>query len=371
MCSGFGNRGRSASTGVIVLLMVIVLRGPLARQWEREHPGRPRPKETIVRVAVQPSNICGPVAPSSQLPTTPGSDAATTKVTRSSSASGATVRAFTTTGTGIYDVSMDMPNSWRPEELEFQFGNTSIRAERDKLFPQTLRNSGHPFSIERFTDVGFTINDGGCVGISYSVIWIRGKQNTTLTNRVDKAPKQTRPLAATHRNPTIATQPPPRIDLPISVLIDSPSDPAITVENLSDSVVDGVGWELVMFRTSDQAFLSYARQNIGYVKPHSKSARYSMQLNTLPRAPGGDQIVDGDNLIGTLSVDCPTCKGNTLIVSFIWGKSGWFCDVPQGNGRLLLPKDMSKDKIIQFIETLNTISKPEERTLIASKTEAH
>ena len=158
-----------------------------------------------------------------------------------------------------------------------------------------------------------------------------------------------------------ATGPLAKSNISLTVLISSPSDPAITVENPSDAVVDGVRWELVMFRTSDQAFFSYVTQHIGYVKPHSKSARYTMQLNSLPHAPGGGQLIDGDKLIGTLSVDCPICKGNTLIVSFVWGSSGWFFEMPEGNGKLLLPKDMSQGGIEQFIDSLHAITKPDER----------
>jgi hypothetical protein len=117
-----------------------------------------------------------------------------------------------------------------------------------------------------------------------------------------------------------------------------------------------------MFRTTDQAFFSYAAQNIGYVKPHSKSARYTMQLNTLPQAPGGGQIVNGENFIGALSVDCPACRGTTLIVRFVWGRSGWFYEVPDGNGQLVLPKDMSKNTISHFAESINATVKPQDRT---------
>lgn len=150
----------------------------------------------------------------------------------------------------------------------------------------------------------------------------------------------------------------------LTVSLVGPTDPAIVVDNQTDNVAEGITWELVMFRTTDGAFFSYATQNIGYVKPHSKSARYTMQLNTLPRAPGGGQIANGESFIGTLAVDCPTCLGTTVIVSFAWGSSGWFYQVPDGNGRLLLPKDMSKGTVSQFIELINAAVKSDQRTPI-------
>jgi hypothetical protein len=153
-------------------------------------------------------------------------------------------------------------------------------------------------------------------------------------------------------------------ELALAVSLVGPTAPAIVVENQTDNLVEGITWELVMFRTTDQAFFSYATQNIGYIKPHSQSARYAMQLNTLVQAPGGGPIADGECFIGALSVDCPTCRGTTLIVSFVWDRSGWFYEVPDGNGRLVLPKDMSKDTVSKFIESLNAAIKAADRTPI-------
>ena len=158
----------------------------------------------------------------------------------------------------------------------------------------------------------------------------------------------------------------PKISLALSVGIMGPSDPEIIVENPSDSLADRILWELVMFRVSDQAFFSFTTQDIGYLKPHSKSPGYSMHLETLPRAPGGDQLRDGDEFIGTLSVDCPTCKGTTLIVSFVWHKSGWFYEVPNGNGGLLLPKGMSKEAITEYVGWLQSIVPAQDRRPILS-----
>jgi hypothetical protein len=150
--------------------------------------------------------------------------------------------------------------------------------------------------------------------------------------------------------------------LELTVSLVGATAPAIVVDNQTDNLAEGLVWELVMFRTTDQMFFSYATQNIGYVKPHSKSARELMQLNTLVQAPGGGgQIANGESFVGTLSIDCPSCRGTTLIVSFVWGTSGWFYKVPDGDGRLILPKDMSKGTVSQFIESVNTAITPATR----------
>ena len=141
--------------------------------------------------------------------------------------------------------------------------------------------------------------------------------------------------------------------------------PSIVVDNQTDDVAEGIRWELVMFRTTDQKFFSYASQDIGYLKAHSKSNRYIMNLNSIPQAPdGGGAVANGESFIGTLSVDCPSCLGTSLVVSFVWGSSGWFYQLPGGKGKLLLPKDLSKDAVSRFISYVTDLVKPGDRIQI-------
>lgn len=154
-------------------------------------------------------------------------------------------------------------------------------------------------------------------------------------------------------------------DIPLSVAIVNPSQPAILVENLSDKLAENITWELVMIRLRDQAFFSFSTQNIGYVKAHSKSAPYSMELNSISKAPspGADMVRDGDDFIGSVAIDCPYCVGVTLAVSFKWGHSGWFIQLPDGNGRLLTPRDMTNEKVTEFINILGSLE-PQNRSMI-------
>ena len=174
---------------------------------------------------------------------------------------------------------------------------------------------------------------------------------------------------STHQRENVKAGNPPvqATGLPLLVSMYGPSDPAIAVENPSDSLAEGVTWELVMFRTTDQAFFSYPTQNIGYVKPHSKSSKYALSLSTLPHAPGsGDvttgQITNGDTFIGCIAVDCPLCTGVTLIVGFTWGINGWFHEVPAGNGKLLLPPTLSSRQVVaRYINGVDATVRPEQR----------
>ncbi len=225
-------------------------------------------------------------------------------------------------------------------------------------------------------------NVAAAIGLSVCLIllfWLHWGEIKPLVTKQSPTSAQNKPPTkpsvgpASPSTPVAPLKPPSKPNLhpnrksglELAVSLVNPTAPDIVVDNQTDDLAEGITWELVMFRTTDQAFFSYATQSIGYVKPHSQSARYAMDLNKLIQAAGtGGQIANGESFMGTLVVDCPTCLGTTLIVSFVWGDSGWFYKAPGGNGKLLMPKDMSKSTISQFIELINSTVKPEERTPI-------
>jgi hypothetical protein len=150
----------------------------------------------------------------------------------------------------------------------------------------------------------------------------------------------------------------------LSVSLIQPVEPAIVVENLSDNVANEVTWEFVAFRTADLTFFTFPTRPLGFIKAHGKNTPNALQLDILPypRTPGASGLNNGDNLVGTLLVDCPTCRGNTLIVNLVWRSGGWFYDDPDSHG-LLVPKDMTANSIRGYLEYLNTV-KAEDRKVI-------
>ena len=140
--------------------------------------------------------------------------------------------------------------------------------------------------------------------------------------------------------------------LKITATLKNPEDLVIFASNKSSRVADGVKWELMTFRTSDYSVFSYATQDLGYVKPHSDSANYEMDLSTLPKGPhDGAELSRGDTLVGSLSIDCPECEGTTYIVHIKYGFNGWYCEYPQGKGRLLgLKKGTTPDVYTEALE---------------------
>jgi hypothetical protein len=199
-------------------------------------------------------------------------------------------------------------------------------------------------------------------------------EGTTPDKQLVVNPYVVSPILKTHSvsslSPKSSAEPAPAApnqNTPIVLIanIVNPKSPAIVVENTSDNVAEGITWELVLYRTRDLAFMSFATQNIGYVKPHSTGAKYSMDLLNIPKLTDGDpQIINGDVFIGTLAVDCPDCRGNTYIVQFVWGESGWLYELKDYHGKLAVAKDNTKEGKEAYIEGLDRLIPPNDKIRI-------
>jgi hypothetical protein len=143
----------------------------------------------------------------------------------------------------------------------------------------------------------------------------------------------------------------------------NPQSPTIVASNRSGEVTESVHYSMILFRSSDLQFFSFTTQDIGYIKPHSNSAPYLME--NVPRfADANGQINDGDELTGSVAVDCPKCAIQTYIVHFVWKRTGWFYESQQKAG-YLLPKDMSQDGRSKYIQLLTSNVLAKERNEIA------
>lgn len=108
--------------------------------------------------------------------------------------------------------------------------------------------------------------------------------------------------------------------IPLSLSVVDPALPGLVIQNDTDVTADGLIWQLVTYRESDLAAFSFAVQAIGYVKPHSRTAVYSMSLANMVKASnGGRELNPGDVLDGSLTLDCPTCTGETYVIHLEWG----------------------------------------------------
>jgi hypothetical protein len=125
--------------------------------------------------------------------------------------------------------------------------------------------------------------------------------------------------------------------------------PSLVISNSSERIADGVIWGVIALRTSDLSYFGFATQSIGYIKPRSESASYLLDLPRIQKVSDGNgQIADGDELTGSIFIDCPQCEIQTYIVHFVWGHAGWFFESPRKAG-YIVPKDMSKDGRAKYI----------------------
>jgi len=158
-------------------------------------------------------------------------------------------------------------------------------------------------------------------------------------------------VSPTPQEPAKPTQPETPVMLTAEFI--SPASPALSVYNPSADVEEGVLWEMVAFRTSDLCFFGFQTQRIDFIKPQSRSANMAMELATMPKnAEGCDGAIrEGDELTGSVSIDCPRCSIQTYIVHLVWKESGWYFE-SDTKGGYIVPKDMSKEgrqKYVQFM----------------------
>jgi hypothetical protein len=162
---------------------------------------------------------------------------------------------------------------------------------------------------------------------------------------------------------------PPQIETPVllTAKFTDPASPSLSVYNPSADVVEDVLWDMVAFRTSDLCFFGFQTQKIDFIKPQSKSANMMMELATMPKnAEGCDgSIREGDELTGSVSIDCAHCSIQTYIVHLVWRKSGWYFESDMKAG-YIVPKDMSNEgrqKYVQMLTSEQFASKRIEITL--------
>jgi hypothetical protein len=157
----------------------------------------------------------------------------------------------------------------------------------------------------------------------------------------------------------------PETPVQLSAQFYDPQAPSIVVYNPSDHVVESVNYGMILFRASDLSYFSFSTQTIGYVKPQASSPPYSMP--TTPAVSEGNvQLADGDELTGSVSVDCPKCKIQTYIIHLVWRRSGWFFESQQKAG-YIVPKDMSKDGRAKYVQLFTSGVFAKERTEIVLK----
>jgi hypothetical protein len=138
------------------------------------------------------------------------------------------------------------------------------------------------------------------------------------------------------------TEPKASVSVLLKAEFINPSSLSIGLYNPSEDVVENVSWAMAAFRASDLCFFSFPTQAIGYIKPESRNANYAMPLSTMQKYNEGcDGVLrSGDELTGSVSIDCPRCSIHAYIIHLVWEQSGWYFEYPEKAGYVML-KDMS------------------------------
>jgi hypothetical protein len=64
-------------------------------------------------------------------------------------------------------------------------------------------------------------------------------------------------------------------------------------------------------------------------------------------------VKKGDRLIGSASVICPDCeRGHTLVVFIEFGKGGWYHEIPDKSGDVIIPRRLTKASVVQYYNEL-------------------
>jgi hypothetical protein len=135
----------------------------------------------------------------------------------------------------------------------------------------------------------------------------------------------------------------------------SPASLGITISNPSGDVVENVDWSMIAFRTSDLCYFGFVTTDIGYIKPRSKSANYQMDLGKMSKVADGcdGQIREGDELTGSVSIDCPHCSIQTYIVHLVWKTSGWYFESDLKGG-YIFPKEKTIEGRREYVQFLTS-----------------
>ena len=140
--------------------------------------------------------------------------------------------------------------------------------------------------------------------------------------------------------------------------------PALMIINLSDTVTSNIKWAVELWNLDlpdRNDPLPIPVQTFDWIKGHGTGGPQGL-FNTPLVSP---LLKDGDRLIGSASVNCPECpRGRTYIVYIVWGEGGWFSEVENYGGALMIPKDFSRRMREAYSKELQAMVPVEKRVPI-------
>lgn len=121
--------------------------------------------------------------------------------------------------------------------------------------------------------------------------------------------------------------------------------PAIWAVNLSDVQIESAQLQIPVLFDVDgptpDVPLQISPQLFDLISPHSWSGGYDL----FAQMHAGEILTPGDRIVGSVGIKCAKCEsGRSFYVSIIWGVGGWFSEIKNGAGNILLLFDTSNPR---------------------------
>jgi hypothetical protein len=145
-----------------------------------------------------------------------------------------------------------------------------------------------------------------------------------------------------------------------------PLSPAITINNESKAVARNIKYFPLIWNLDDLGDMNPLQIPTGefdWLKPGGSSIGIPIFQKMLDQG----RIKDGDRLVGSLSLTCPTCLTDRSYFVYIeWSKGGWYYDISEATrGRQILPPcHTSKECFEQYLSNAEDFIKEGDRIRI-------
>ncbi|MCL5423362.1 MAG: hypothetical protein M1461_12980 [Nitrospirae bacterium] len=135
-----------------------------------------------------------------------------------------------------------------------------------------------------------------------------------------------------------------------------PKLPALIIHNIGDSAARDIKWTVRLWNMDilDQKDpLPIPVQTFEKIQGGGKSDPVNLFNTPLVSS----LLKPGDHLIGSVSIDCPSCaRRRTYVVYIVWGEGGWFADLrhTKSHEEFVVPKDTSKDGLKKYLNDIES-----------------
>jgi hypothetical protein len=147
-----------------------------------------------------------------------------------------------------------------------------------------------------------------------------------------------------------------------------PDFPSLVITNPSKILARDIKWTVALWNMDlpdRNDPLPIPVQVFDWIRPHEEGGPEDL-FNTPLVNP---LLKTGDRLFGSASVICPDCsRGRTYAVYIVWGKGGWFYEVPNDiSGHIIVPSNFGRETREVYFQQLDSMVPQEKRVPIGAR----